>query len=795
MKPKVAVCLIVSAGDDKELTNLAKCLGSINGYVDEIFIQLNSRKGVKVSLNMRQLAERFTKEVFTYTWTDNFVEAREAIFKKVPKKYDWIMWVDSDDVVDNPHMIIPSLAVMPSDVHGVYIMYDYLKDEFGNVIVSHWNTRAVRNDGSYGWKSSFDDDEVAVHETLIAKRGVRAVANDEWKVVHMATQDHHNDSLIRNIRLLEGMFMRQAETEQGVDPRIMFYLGTHYVDAYDFEKALDLFIEYLKNSGWGEERSEAHVHIGKILAGRGKTAQARNAFLMALGENPNNPGAYLELAKLESKAQRWEAANEWAGKGLSFKSKITAMVKFNHDYDLLTLKAQALSNLGGKELSEALKMAQKALKLRPFDPAAKANRDQIEKLVNYRNNLRATARLIRTLVQDKEEAKVVPLLDNLPESLADSSVVIDTRHQFMKPERWPKRSIAIYVGHGPLGTWSPENLNVGGLGGSEEAVVRLSRELARLGWRVTVFGTPGKQVGLDIAIQGEGSVFWKHYWEINNKDKFDVLISWRQPGFFDFNWKARKKYLWLHDVTEAEELTKERIKNVTKIIYVSKHHSERPENLHIKPSKKLASGNGITPSDFTKYDNKFKRDDKRLIYMSANERGLRILLDIWPDILAADPSAHLDAYYGWHSFDAVNRDNPERMAWKSTMVSRMKELDGVTERGRIGQDDLNKEIFKSGIWAYPSFFPEVNCITAQKAQAGGAWPVTSTFAALNDVVLFGDKIDMGKFEAADIEKYKAALIHRLKHPPTEKERQAMMKKTRQKFAWQNTATQWNEEMS
>lgn len=786
-KPKVAACLIVSAGDTKELANLAKCLGSINGYVDEIFIQLNSRKDVPINQDMRQLAERFTKEIYTYTWTDNFVEARNAIFKKVPKKYDWLLWVDSDDQVDNPQMIAPSLAVMPEEVHGVYIMYDYLKDEFGNVVVSHWTTRAVRNNGIYGWKSSFDDSEVAVHETLIAKRGVKAVANNEWKVVHQATEEHHRESLIRNISLLEGMFERQAKTERGVDPRIMFYLGTHYVDAYDFNKALELFIEYLKHSGWAEERSEAHVHVGKILAGKGNIGQARNAFLMALGENPNNPGAYLELSKLESKAERWEAAAEWASRGLSIKSKITAMVKFNHDYDLFTLKAQALSNIGGKSLSEALKMAQKALKLRPYDPSAQENRDLIQKLVDYRNNLRAAARLLRVLNEDKEEAKVLPLLDALPGSLQDSSVVIDTRHQFATPTQWPKRSIAIYVGHGPLGTWGPNNLNNGGLGGSEEAVVRLTNELVRLGWNITVFGTPGKEAG-DC-----NGVHWRHYWEINNKDKFDALISWRQPAFFDFKWKARKKYLWLHDVMEAEELTKERIKNVTKVIYVSKYHSERPENLHISPSKRLPSANGITPSDFIQYDNKFRRDDKRCIYMSANERGLRILLDIWPDVRKAVLGATLDVYYGWHSFDAVNRDNPERMAWKATMVQRMKELPGVTERGRIGQEDLTKEIFKSGIWAYPSFFPEVSCITALKAQAGGAWPVTSTFAALKDNVLFGDKIDMDDFGPEEIEIYKQALIYRLKHSPAERERQEMMRVARQTFAWSKIANQWNKE--
>jgi glycosyltransferase involved in cell wall biosynthesis len=787
-KPTVALAMIVSAGDDSEALNLANCLGSVNGYVDEIFIQLNAPKGVSISQKVRQVAEQFTNKVFVSEWKNNFVQARNDIFKQVPKKYDWIIWLDSDDQVDNPENIIPALSVMPDDTQGVYILYDYLKDEFGNVIVSHWTTRAVRNNGSYAWKSSFDDDEVAVHETLIAKRGVRAVANNEWKVVHQATPEHHRESLIRNIELLEGMFERQSKKPEGVDPRILFYLGTHYYDGYNFKEAKNLFYEYLKRSGWAEERAEAHVYMGKLKMMEEDSAMARTAFLMALGEYPDNPGAYLELSKLEAKKQRWEQSATWAKRGLEIKNSITPMVKYNHEYDLLTLYAQALSNIGGKSLSEALKMAQKAYKLRPYDPDAKANRDQIEKLVDYRNNLRSVARLLRMLSKDGESKKILPLLNSLPEVLADSPLIVEARIQNTPAKKWPRKSMAIYVGHGPLGTWTPENLNKGGLGGSEEAVVRLTRELKELGWQITVFGTPGTQAGDFDGVE------WKHYWEFSPKDKYDVLISWRQPGFFDLETKARKKYLWLHDVTEAEELIPERLKNLTKVIYVSKYHSERPENAHIKPSKKLPSGNGITPSDFTQYDGVSKRESKRCIYMSANERGLRILLDIWPDVKKAVPAATLDAYYGWQSFDAVNRDNPERMAWKATMVQRMKELPGVTERGRIGQDDLNKEIFKSGIFAYPSFFPEVNCITAQKAQAGGAWPVTSNFAALNDVVLYGDKIDMGKFEAEDIEKYKQALIHRLKNPPTEKERQEMMQKAREKFDWKNTAKQWSDEM-
>jgi glycosyltransferase involved in cell wall biosynthesis len=246
---------------------------------------------------------------------------------------------------------------------------------------------------------------------------------------------------------------------------------------------------------------------------------------------------------------------------------------------------------------------------------------------------------------------------------------------------------------------------------------------------------------------------------------------------------------------DKEEFTKERIKNLDKVIFVSQYHADRPEFVDIPDSKKLVSGNGITPADFDKLDGKSKRDPQRCLYMSANERGLRILYDIWPDVKKAVPRATLDIYYGWDSFDAINRDNPERMAWKAYMVQTAKSLDGVTEHGRIGQTELNKEIFKSGILAYPCTFPEVNCITAQKAMAGGIVPITSDFAVMRDIIKFGEVVPMHDFQEKDIKAYKKTLIKWLNHPEAQNsERPAMMKWARETFDWKNTARQWDKDM-
>lgn len=795
-KPKIALAMIVAGASKDSAKLLEQALESIKGHVDGIFIQLNAPKGKKVRDDVAVVASHFTTHFYINQWNENFVEARNDVFSKVPDSYDWIMWMDVDDTIENPEQIRPVLSIMPKDIHGLYTLYDYDHDEFGNTTISHWVCRAVRNNGTFTWKSSVNDDGPSVHETLVAKREVSSLSNKEWKVIHHADRQRREASLLRNIELLEAMYKRQSEKGE-VDPRILFYLATHLYDAFDFQAVKELLYQYLKMSGWSEERSEAHVYMGKIMRMEENSTMAKTAFLLAIGENPKNSNAYLELARLEFENDRFPQALEFLRIATEIKQPITPMVQFDNKAQIYILMAECLSNVGGKDLDEAMKWVNKALKLRPYDPQIKGARDKVKFLIDHRDNMKAANRLIRELEKD-EEAKILPLLDALPSSLNDTPPVISARQHYTKPRVWPKKSIVIYTGNSSLGIWGPWSLNEGGIGGSEEAVIRLSTELAKLGWYVTIYGTPGERAGYYPAGDDDPkcpAIEWKQYWELNPQDEFNVLISWRQPAFFDVPFKAKKKYLWLHDVMPKEEFTKERIDAIDRFIFVSEYHGLRPEFDSIPQTKKFISSNGISSGDFTPLDGKFERNLHRCIYMSANERGLRILYDIWPEVRKAVPDAILDVYYGWESFMSINRDNPERMMWMVDMQQKAKELEGVTERGRIGQDKLNEEIFKSGVWAYPSFFPEVNCITGQKAMAGGAIPITSDFAALKGLVSYGEQINMGNFEKEDIERYKEALIDELDTPWGERERKEMMEWARDKFDWKNTAVQWDKEMS
>lgn len=798
-EPRIALCLIVKGSDD-EAPLLDKCLASVKDHVDGIYLQLNAPKGRSISAKVRKVAEKYTlpQNIETFVWEGNYVKARQANFAQVSKDYDFILWLDSDDTVENPEKIRDACAIMPKNTHGIYVLYEYEHDEYGNVTVAHWPMRIVRNNGAFVWKSSFDDDEISVHETLVQNRVVNKAFSEEFKVVHHSDGERRNRSLIRNLSLLEEMYERHR---QRPDPRIVFYYGIHCYDALQYERTKQLMIEYLQLSGWAEERSEAHVFIGKIFKNveRNKRA-AKTAFLMALGENPTNLNAFLQLGKLDLEESRYADAVEWLKMATKEQQGPHARELFSGQFELYVALAEALANLGGKNLAEALKWAEKALKLRPLDPEAQEQRDKVQSLVDYQKDMRSAARLIRRLRQDDEIGKIMPLVNNLPKILEDSPVVTGARLEFAKPKKWPKKSMAIYCGGSPLGIWGPWSLK-DGIGGSEEAVIRLSRELTALGWHVVVYATPGERAG------DYDGIVWKQYWEFNPFDEFDVLVGWRIPGLFDTQFKARKKYLWLHDVMELPEFIPERLANLDKVIVLSKYH--RSLFPVIPDDKIFLSANGISPEDFIAEDGKYQRDPHRIIYMSSHIRGLALLYDIWPDVKKAVPQATLDIYYGWESYVNMNKDNPSNqpggMAWMRMMQDWEKKLDGVTDHGKIGQKEIVREIFKSGVWAYPCPFPEIYCITAIKAQAGGAIPVSSDFAALAETVQYGTRIHMTAqdentpvvhWDKDNVLKYKKALIHMLKHPEKqEKIRKDMMSWARRVPTWASVAQQWTDEMA
>lgn len=770
---KVALILIVKGTDD-EADHLHRCLTSVAKHVDGIFLNINNKKGQKASQKVIDVAESFTTNIIRTEWHDNFAEARNANLAQVPKDYDWILWLDSDDTIDKPKKI-KEVCEVSSRFDSVFVDYLYDKDEQGNPLTVHMVARLFKNNGSHEWKGS-------IHETLVETRSATQGMTKDFIVEHHAEADRTQRSFERNITMLE----KQLEAEaKDPDPRTFYYLASTYMDAGHTEEAKQIFADYLTLSGWDQERCLAETKLGRIWLNEGNRAEAKKHFMLAIGEDPDNPDPRVEMGSLELEMKQYRKAQVWLEGVTKMEVNQTTLERnpMAATFRTYLLLADTYLSMGGKWLSSAAKYAKKARKFKKDDPTIVEYTKMIEQVYDDKLELEAIVTRYKKFKDKKQTAKAQKVLDSIPERLADNPVVAALRNQ-NKSFKWPKKSIAIMTGDTALDAWGPWSLKEG-IGGSEEAIIRIAPKLQAMGYKVVVFAKPGNDAGLD-----ENGVMWLNYWQCNLEDQFDIFIAWRAPFIFEKKIKARKKYLWLHDVMEPGEFGENRIANFDKCILLSDYH--RSLFPMIPDNKVLMSGNGIDPEEFEAYDalGKHKRDPHKILYASSHVRGLAYLYQIWPDVKKAVPDATLDVYYGRESYDAVHKGNPERMKWMDDMIQKAKDLEGVTDHGKASQSKIVEEGFRSGIWAYPCPFPEIYCITAIKSQASGAVPVASNFAALDETIQFGHKQQFGEFDDEDLEKYKEALIWWLQHPEEqEKIRPEMMKWARTK-SWKATAEGW-----
>lgn len=187
------------------------------------------------------------------------------------------------------------------------------------------------------------------------------------------------------------------------------------------------------------------------------------------------------------------------------------------------------------------------------------------------------------------------------------------------------------------------------------------------------------------------------------------------------------------------------------------------------------------------------RKSHLMVYGSSYDRGLEHLLKMWPDIRKEVPDAELHIFYGWNLFDRVYGDNPERQSWKQK-INELMNQPGITHLGRISHEKCVAEHKMAGVWAYPTHFGEISCITAMRAQIYGSVPCVVNYAALKETVQFGVKIEGDIYEPETKELYKNSLIALLKDKKYQEQvRKEMVPWAKNTYSWAKVAEQWNKE--
>ncbi len=374
---------------------------------------------------------------------------------------------------------------------------------------------------------------------------------------------------------------------------------------------------------------------------------------------------------------------------------------------------------------------------------------------------------------------------------ANPLVINIYREKMISKQEANGKDIVYYCGPGDYlkfsGKWNPESKQ---LGGSEEAVINLSKELANNGYNVTVYCVlAGKSKSYD-------KVMYKPYYEWIPKDVQDVTIIWRDPSNCKQVIYSKQMFLDLHDAIDPNWITDldPRIKIMTK----SNYHSNilKLNNFISNPINNIPNGiyNGQV------FQEKIKN---LMICTSSPDRCIRALLRALPLIRQEIPDAQIQWAYGFKagiSEGGMEKD-PRTKTWVEETKQLIKDTPGFTDLGRLSQIEVNELYKKADVFIYPTRFPEIDCISLSKALLNGCIPIVTPSGAMAEKI--GSNLQMAKLESREIDysledgpefkNFVKSAIVILKKPRSDLFRKQISQIANEKYNWDVIVKKWIEE--
>ena len=298
-------------------------------------------------------------------------------------------------------------------------------------------------------------------------------------------------------------------------------------------------------------------------------------------------------------------------------------------------------------------------------------------------------------------------------------------------------------------TYDGTTLEKRGLGGSESAVILISKELAKLGFKVTVYNncidsqaSPGMYDGVTYIDHTQLDQFG---------DEYDVVLSSRSvfpffPGsIYHFITKSKWKVLWMHDTfCKGDELIEEMLMSgvINEVFTLSDFHTNY--TLNNEHGKKrmfdvLKHRNFQTRNGAVKYISEVdlsKKDPNHFVYNASVTKGLKPLLQmIWPDVKRLIPEAHLTVVGGYYRFrDGSEPDEQEKDLVNFKEDERYKKL-GVSFTGVIKQQEIAIILANATYMIYPADFPETFGISTLESLLYRTPLITCRFGALEETAI------------------------------------------------------------
>lgn len=589
-------CTII-VGNDGELDNLKRCVASVIDYTDEVVITANGEevKGIE-----EYCASNSKIKYFYHKWNKDFSEQRNFCASKVRKDADYYFWIDSDDVLLGGEYLgkIASNA-KEQDLSVVFFTYWYgclfdgipSAESMRKVELTQTRERLIKP-GTTIWKKRLHETPVPVNNLEFTYTEVKYSEEIPIVWLHLGVDrnmpmERQKIKTARNRELLElDLTEERAHPRGGADPRTLIYLMKIYSEENDdglLERTLEMGNEYLIKSGWDAERAMCCCMMGKALGKLGRDDEAKDLLFKSIKEYPYDPMLYLHLSRACYNLRQFREMKHW----LEFALTLDPQEAMSNVSNILELKllSMELAMHYSFESERNVRKAYKSMKMLYDELPSPENKEKLEYLKDLKDLDEASeaAHQLTLYYQSLDDSEgVVKVIDSMPDVMRSLPFAWGMYNKHKEPRVWEENEVCYYATFGKphLEKWDGNSL-VKGLGGSETAVIRLSEEWTKKGYKVTVYCDPLKE----IVING---VTYLPYYEFNPRDSFNIFINWRSNFLVD-KIKSKKFYVDLHDLCSPVQF-KDREEQVDKFMVKSKFHASLLEGIELERIGIISNG-------------------------------------------------------------------------------------------------------------------------------------------------------------------------------------------------------------
>ena len=242
----ISLCMIVK----NEENVLGRCLDSIAGLMDEIIIVDTGSTD-----RTKEIAARYTDQIYDFTWQDDFSAARNFSFSKATMEY--IYTPDADEVLDEDNrmrflrlkeQLLPEVEIVQMKYHTV--------SEFNTVLNAkkEYRPKLFKRIRSFTWVDP-------IHETV---QTAPVVYDSDIEILHMPQSFHHK----RDFSVFQKAYQRDGKLSKKIQ-RMYAKELLKTGDDKDFSDAMPIFLQLYQTTQEEDTRKEAACVLAHIYRKQG----------------------------------------------------------------------------------------------------------------------------------------------------------------------------------------------------------------------------------------------------------------------------------------------------------------------------------------------------------------------------------------------------------------------------------------------------------------------------------------------------------------------------------------------